>query len=130
MKILITPEDYLKGRDKNSPLNVSQGANMNELLDRINLLLNEPDCPGYFGVTSGYRPASINSAVGGALKSAHLTCEAIDLGDPAGLIDKWLLTTPELLLKYDLYLESPSKTPGWSHLATRRPKSGNRVFLP
>lgn len=127
---MVTEEEYLKGRHIKEPLNVAQVANMHALLEKINALLNEPGCPGYFGVTSGYRPASINASVGGALKSAHLTCEAIDLRDAAGQLDKWLLNNPELLIKYDLYLESPSKTAGWAHLQTRRPKSGNRVFLP
>lgn len=130
MKFYITKDDYLKGRHVAAPLNAQQEANMEALIDVINLLLNEPTCPGYFGVSSGYRPASINSAVGGALKSAHLTCEAIDLRDAAGLIDKWLIKEAHLLEKYDLYLEAPSKTPGWCHLQTRKTRSGNRIFLP
>lgn len=130
MKIYIKKDAYLKGRHVKDPLNVAQVSNMEALLETVNMLLNEPSCPGFFGVTSGYRPPSINSSVGGALKSAHLTCEAIDLADPVGLIDKWLIQNPELLIEYGLYLESPSKTPGWCHLQTRAPKSGNRVFLP
>lgn len=126
----VTEDAYLKGRHIKNPLNGQQIANMGILIERINALLMEPDCPGFFGVSSGYRPASINSAVGGALKSAHLSCEAIDLADPVGVIDKWLVQNPELLLKYDLYLESPTKTAGWCHLQTRRTKSGNRIFLP
>ncbi len=126
----ITEEAYLKGRHLKEPLNATQVANMGLLLERVNALLMEDSCPGFVGVTSGYRPASINSSVGGALKSAHLTCEAVDLADPTGEIDKWLVQNPELLIKHGLYLESPTKTSGWSHLQTRAPKSGNRIFLP
>lgn len=130
IKIFVTKEDYLKGREIKDPLSATQIAHMENLIDTVNVLLNEEGCPGYFGVSSGYRPASINTEAGGALKSAHLTCQAIDLRDPAGVIDKWLFNNQELLIQYGLYLEEPSKTPGWSHLQTRSTKSGRRVFLP
>lgn len=86
----------------------------------------------------GFRPQ--NCPIG-APKSAHKEGSAVDRYDPTGAIDSHLLLDfhacesagyPErsLLVKYDLYIEHPDATPGWSHWGTKAPKSGNRIFRP
>lgn len=84
-------------------------------------------------LNSGWRPPSINTCTAGASPtSMHMTGEAVDLHDPAGELDAFLMT-PEgqfLLTDLGIWMESPDKTPGWCHVQTRPPKSGNRVFVP
>jgi len=125
---MITPKDYLMGRDKAYPLDMTQALNMANLLSRLNHLFGRLKID--VTVSSGYRPAAINAAVKGAKRSAHMSCEAIDLYDPKNEIGIMLKNNVKLLEEYDLYLETPSKTPGWLHLQTRRVASGNRVFHP
>ncbi len=83
-------------------------------------------------VTSGWRPADYNATVKGAkLRSLHITCEAIDLHDPDGDLDEWLMASADIVLKdLGLWLEHPAATKGWAHVQTRPPKSGRRVFYP
>jgi hypothetical protein len=84
-------------------------------------------------VNSGWRPPQVNAATpGAALRSKHMTCQAIDVHDPEGLIDAWLMTSPGLqtLAELGLWLEHPSSTKNWSHWQTVPPGSGNRVFYP
>lgn len=127
---MITEDEYLKKRDQKAPLSAIMRHNMQVLLKVVNQFLAHYKGV-YYGVSSGYRPEFINKGVqGAAKKSAHLTCEAVDLRDPDGKLARWCLENIELLIKLDLYLESPTKTPGWVHLQTRPTKSGNRVFQP
>ena len=82
---------------------------------------------------SGWRPPAVNAATpGAALRSKHMLCQAIDVHDPEGLIDNWLMTPQgqDALTKIGLWLEHPSATKGWSHWQTVPPGSGNRVFYP
>jgi hypothetical protein len=82
-------------------------------------------------VASGWRPPQINSQVkGAAVRSKHMTGEAIDLYDPDGLIDEYLLAHQEPLVALGLYLENPACTKGWAHCQIVPPKSGRRVFFP
>ena len=69
--------------------------------------------------------------------SAHEHAMAVDAYDPGDLLDNWITkfdgkdgVTNWKLESYDLYREHPSKTPGWCHLTTRRPGTGNRTFYP
>lgn len=84
----------------------------------------------------GYRPQSCPE---GAPQSAHKQALAVDLYDPQGDIDDYLLADyessqdagkPSILERYGIYIEHPSKTISWSHWSIRAPKSGNRVFYP
>lgn len=78
----------------------------------------------------GFRPQDCKI---GAPKSSHKTAQAVDLYDPLGAVDAWCMAHIEKggrLEQCGIYLEHPSKTNGWSHWTTRRPGSGNRVFLP
>ena len=61
-----------------------------------------------------------------------MTCEAIDLYDPDGDLDEWLLSDAGQRAMADLGLwhEHPSATKGWAHLQTKPPRSGRRTFYP
>lgn len=125
---MITLREYLMGRDATSPLTTELALNAASLLASVNFIRAKYD--KVLLVSSGYRPGALNTAAKGAAKSPHLTCEAIDLSDPNGTLAKWLMANLKLLEQVGLYMEAPSHTPGWVHLQTRRPKSGNRIFLP
>ena len=136
-KELITLEQYLMGRDKDYPLEYDEKAKQNAqtLLDKVNALLKEFNITDA-KITSGFRPQAINAAVpNAAKKSAHSTCEAVDILDNQTQdLAKKILDNKEILERFDLYLESPEHTKGknanWIHLQTRKTKSGNRVFIP
>ena len=75
----------------------------------------------------GFRPQSCPI---GASNSAHKTGEAVDIYDPNGEIDGYLMLHQDLLETYGIYIEHPSATTGWSHWSTRAPGSGHHVFYP
>jgi hypothetical protein len=61
-----------------------------------------------------------------------MTGQAIDIYDPDGDLDDWLMTIEGLaaLEALGLWIEHPSATKSWSHLQTIPPKSRRRVFYP
>jgi hypothetical protein len=126
---MIKLEQYLMGRDKIYPINDKQRANAIDLLVRVHYLFGLLRIKD-FKLTSGYRPGSFNKVAGGAARSGHISCEAIDIADPDGSIDLLIMNNLNVLEECGLYLEHPDATPGWSHLQTRQPLSGNRVFRP
>ena len=121
---MITVEQYLMGRDRQSPLDMLQARNMAILLSRINWLLGK--LGRHEEVSSGYRPTHINKTVGGAKMSTHTVCAGIDLkGNDLGL---FLRKNTDLLIECGLWLENPDFTPQWTHLDTKERK--NRIFNP
>ncbi len=123
---MIHRHEILKGREKDNPLSALLENNLDTLLARVNtlrLLWGKP-----MKVTSGYRPAAVNSSVGGAAKSKHLTCEAIDIHDPTQELSRYLLANQGILADIGLYLEHPDDTPTWCHLQISPSPSGMRVF--
>lgn len=128
---MITRDEVLKGRDRDYPLTPEMETNLDKLLVAVNRIREAWGKP--LVVTSGYRPGHFNKAAGGAKKSSHVTCEAVDFSDPDGSFGKWCLQNLKLLEEAGLYMESPIYThepPGkrWIHLQTRATK--NRVFIP
>jgi hypothetical protein len=84
-------------------------------------------------VASGWRPPEVNAATPGASRtSLHMTGQAIDIFDPDGALDAWLMSAPgqAALVRIGLWLEHPDKTPRWAHLQTVPPASKRRVFWP
>ena len=66
-------------------------------------------------------------------RTAHMTGEAIDINDPNGDLDNWLMDTAEgkqAVKELDLYIEHKDYTAGWCHVQIRKTKSGNRYFIP
>ncbi|MBX3664594.1 MAG: hypothetical protein KF834_02795 [Burkholderiales bacterium] len=123
--------DYYMGRDRlhRGELTRELRANARETLRRVNRLLRRAGLARK--VSSGWRPAAVNAAVPGAAKgSKHLSCQAVDLEDRDGRLDAWCMANLDVLEELQLWLEHPEATPGWCHLQTLPPRSGNRVFYP
>lgn len=97
-------------------------------LNENGVFLEENDSGSY--VNSGWRPLSYNKKIGGALKSNHILCKAIDLADSNRKIGKYLLEHQHLLTKHALYAEHPSATKSWIHLQSVPPKSKRLFFYP
>lgn len=125
---MVTLREFLMGRQASYPLSYQLWHNTTELLSAVNYL--RALCGLEFIVSSGYRPGHYNTRAGGAKNSAHITCEAIDIRDPGGVIGEWCIDNVKELERVGLYLESPNHTPGWVHLQTRSPASGARIFIP
>ena len=87
-------------------------------------------------VSSGWRPPDINGATpGAALRSLHMQCLALDLFDPDGDLDDWLLSVADTVLKdLGLWMEHPAATKGWAHVQLRPQgsyaRTGRRWFYP
>lgn len=138
MTVIIASEAYWRGRDVAyaDELTPDLRVNASITLARVNALrIKYEKMTGKIapaGVTSGWRPKSVNDATPGAAKgSKHLTCEAIDLDDN-GPFDRWCFEHPEELAAAGLWQEHPGWTDGWCHLQTVPPRSGAhiRVFIP
>jgi hypothetical protein len=123
----ISVEEFLMNRAKMSDLPDDIVRNLNTIVPKANELLEK--FGEYRAVTSGYRRPEDNARVAvPKMRSAHLTCEAVDLEDKDGRLKAFV--TPELLTELDLYMEDGAYTPSWLHVQTRPPKSKKRVFIP
>lgn len=123
---MIKLDEFLMGRDAQYALSTEQALNAASLLAAINYIRGRYGKP--MSVSSGYRPGHFNKAAGGAERSSHLTCEAIDIRDVDGEFAAWCLANQDELEKAGLYMEDPSYTKGWVHLQTR--KTSQRIFKP
>lgn len=129
--VKVSPEEYF-GRDtwKEQPsvnLTPSQLFNACRLLVQINRLRDALGVP--LLVTSGYRTPEHNAKIGGAPKSNHMQCLAIDISDPDGKLKSRLAENDcHLLRRFGLYMEDPKDTPTWCHLQIVPPASGRRIF--
>jgi len=141
---MLTLHDYWMGRDAEYPLAMTPdiGHNaqttvrlVNELLAQAALHDVRPHTHPKTGslVSSGWRPPALNAATpGAAFRSKHMTGQAVDLFDPDGDLDDWLMGQDgqAALVRVGLWMEHPSATKGWCHLQTMPPRSGRRVFYP
>ncbi len=127
-----------KDRRKEYPSEFTEEINNNAviLLDKVNNLLKELGIENS-DVTSGWRPATINSKTANAAKrSAHLIGKAVDLLDNSNQdLAKLIASRPDLLRKYELFLENLNSTRGvdqnWVHLDyMSRSDRPSRVFNP
>lgn len=125
-EIHITRDEILMNRDREYPLTPHLEDNLRKLLLALNKFRNIYGKP--MQVTSGYRPGKYNDAAGGAPNSAHISCEACDFADPLGELDDWCQANVRVLEQCGLWLESPTRTPGWTHMDIR-PRN-NRIFIP
>lgn len=136
--MIITRQMYLKGREKKFASEYTEEvfnnsskiiARASELLSRVGVTKVE--------ISSGWRPKSINSQVGGSPNSQHIYGNAIDILDPDKSIGQWCISNLESLSEIGLWMESLIKThtsdvpnERWVHLQCVPPKSGSRIFLP
>lgn len=140
----ITLADFWMGRDAKYPPamtpDIEQHARLmvelaNSLLTRLvaaGIPLKSNPTTGTI-VSSGWRPPAVNAGTAGAaVNSKHMTGQAIDLYDPDGEIDDWLMTDAgqSALTQIGLWMEHPSATKTWSHVQSLPPRSGRRVFFP
>jgi hypothetical protein len=96
--------------------------------DGVDFLDNPVTRNGISGATfGGFRPQECTI---GAPSSSHKEGLGVDRYDPDGEIDMWCLANQGVLAECGIYIESPSKTRGWSHWTIRAPRSGRTVFLP
>lgn len=129
----ISKNEVLMGRDKTHAQDyipeVSQ--NIDKLLEHLNKFREA------YGkamtVSSGWRPASINAAIGGAKKSNHTVGLACDFADKDGNLAKFALEMDKIgkLKEWGLWLENPEKTKNWIHLDIKdRGNRSSNVFNP
>ncbi len=121
------------GRDKDSPIDDEMRTSAQHLLSKVNELLEHfyKANPGSTRtITSGYRPAAINASVGGAKKSHHQACRAVDISDQDRKLAKFCLDNLQLLDELGLWIEDPRWTKNWLHFQLVSPSSGKRVFVP
>lgn len=140
----ITVTDYFMGRREVHPLALTPDIERNaaRTVGLVNALLAQAETYGVVSpanpatgsqVSSGWRPPSVNAATkGAAVNSKHMTGLAVDLFDPDGDLDEWLMggIGQAALEAIGLWLEHPDATPRWCHLQTVPPGSGRRVFRP
>ena len=103
-------------------------ANAEILCGQVNQLLAAFDKDR--GLRSGWRPAAVNHAAGGAMRSRHMTGQAIDVEDDDGLLDAFCRQNIGLLEQLELWLEDGAATPSWTHIQCVPPRSGRRFFMP
>lgn len=133
LKDAITSSGSYPDRESHPELTKEVISNLEALLPRINALLQELGIKSS-RISSGFRPSQVNAATkGAAKKSNHMLGNAIDIIDDKSqsLANR---LNPEILAKYNLYMEDKSATIGkatnWVHLQSVPPKSKKRIFLP
>ena len=134
-----TRDEILMGREIGSPISQEQSDNLDRLIEAL-----EPVREAYgraLFVSSGYRPSSINLAVGGAKFSAHMDCQAVDIKDEDGYFASWIINNLDILRdsgilgfedpRYTMIINSKGeRVSGWVHLDIRGVRSGTLVFIP
>jgi len=133
---MITLEQYLssggryKDRAKSPECTQEVKDNAAKLISKVNLLLKELSIT-IVDISSGFRTSGANAATSNAAKkSLHMSGLAVDILDNANQdLAKLIVSKPELLEKYDLWIEDPQATKGkntnWVHLDI-----GNRSTRP
>lgn len=128
----ITANHKYQSRLQSPELTQEVKDNATKLLKAVNSLLIELgiDVTGV-EVSSGFRPSSINGAIGGAKKSLHMRGLAVDLVDYNGHLCRLIEKNYDLLAKYGLWMEHPESTKGWCHLDLgSRADRRIRIFKP
>lgn len=141
---MITRTAYFMGRDVAYPMAMSPGIEReaDRTVELVNALLHRAQQAGVSFdihpitgtmVSSGWRPPSLNANTPGAApNSKHMTGQAVDVYDPDGDLDEWLMSIDgqDCMTELGLWHEHPSATKGWAHLQTLPPRSGRRTFYP
>jgi hypothetical protein len=119
-------------RDKEYPDEWTEQTKDNalNLLKKVNALLNDLGVQKV-KVSSGFRPSEINSGLpNSAKRSLHMFGMAVDIhDDKEQSLGKLIANRPDLLKKYNLWIEDLGSTQGknsnWTHL-----DCGNRTDRP
>jgi len=121
LEALLTSSNRYPDRANSPDCTDEVKKNGTSLIEKVNALLNDLGIQKV-DVTSGFRTASSNAQVANAAKkSLHMQGRAIDLLDnKEQSLAKLVQSRPDLLKKYDLWLENPDFTKGkntnWVHL--------------
>lgn len=139
---MITLSDYFMGRDKvykkeltdelikNAGVMIEKANSLISILSENNITFQLNPKTGTM-VSSGWRPAAVNARTKNAApKSKHMLCQAVDIYDPDGEIDEWLVNNEPVLRAVGIHIEHPSATKGWTHWQCVPPKSGRFIFYP
>lgn len=129
IKQYLTSDGQYPDRANSPEVTLEVRNNAGVLLEQVNKFLIELGV-NTISITSGFRTQAANVATGGSKFSAHCTGEAVDIEDKDKKLYNAIIVSIPLLTKHRLYLEHGNYTSGWVHLTTRRPKSGNRIFIP
>lgn len=137
---MITISQYVGSWIKSKDWTPVRQANAEKLLIAVNALMAEMEAAGVIFQTNpstrtqvsgtlfgGFRP---QSCVQGAKFSSHKEGLAVDIYDPTGAIDAWLLKRQDALVAHGIYIESPDATEHWSHWSIKKPLSGKHIFTP
>lgn len=144
---MILVQDYFRAYADHPGITEAMKANAVELLSRVDRLLG---IAGYYGWEPTLNPATGTWISGqdnggwrpqdcpiGAPQSTHKQGQGVDIADPFGALDKWLMTARglEALKECGLWIEHPGWTDGWSHLQSvppggSYPRPEVRVYIP
>ena len=128
---MISKQELLMGRDKTYAKDYTDeiSKNVDELLVVLNKVRAAYGKP--MTVSSGWRPAAINSNTSGSAKSSlHMQGLACDFRDDDRSIMKWVLNNLQLMQDLGIYIEDFRWTKNWCHMGIRAPASKNRIFVP
>jgi hypothetical protein len=139
---MISLKDYFGAKITSIEVTPQMLANCSSLLVKVNLLLKYAEQKGVYSAPidpdtgtciSGSRGGAgdggfrLSTSTTGAAKSQHKKAHAVDVYDPANMLDNWI--TDGVLEEFGLFRETPTKTPGWCHLQDVGPASGNRTYM-
>ena len=126
----IRKEMYWNGKDIKyaNDLTSDVDANATKLLEAVNTFLT--NYRPIIIISSGWRPKSYNTKIGGAPSSNHITGLAIDIKDTDNSVFKYVLKNLDLAQQLGLYFEDKRWTPTWVHIQLVKPKLGKRIFVP
>lgn len=120
--------EILMGRIVEQDLPSESQSNLATLVERLNLFFENYSGP--IAVSSGYRDPSHNAMIGGAPKSQHMICGAVDLADSSGKVWQYCLDNLGKAKSIGLWFEDRRWTLSWTHCQIVAPKSGKRIFVP
>lgn len=129
----ISKKEVLMGRDITYKVDYTKEVSDN--IDKLLIPLNKfrEAYNKSMTVSSGWRPASLNSKIGGASKSNHVIGKACDFQDKDGALAKFALEMDKAgkLKEWGLWLENPANTLGWIHIDIKdRGDRKSNVFNP
>lgn len=134
--VKLTEEDILTSSGK-YPLRKEQAtaeirSNARIMAAKANMALDELGYTGPRTISSGFRPAIVNAAVGGAKKSLHMQGLAIDfVGQEIGKLVRSRADGPEILRKHSIFMEALESTSTWVHWDLgKRADRPSREFRP
>lgn len=125
----LTSDGKYPDREHSPELVLEFRVNAGKLIEAVNNLLRDLKINDVT-ISSGFRTQEANKAAGGSKFSAHCSCEAVDIVDKDKKLYNIFVCSIPALKKHGLYMEHGDYTATWVHLTTRRPKSGNRIFIP